>query len=130
RVRALALPAVGGPPRRAGQGAARAPRDAEEQAAHRRADDVLLPVPRAGGPLLRRAALPLGLPRPVRARHRRATAAAVDHAPRRGGRVPAVPATSKPAPRRSPRAAVAAYRNARPARSARSGLRPGGRVPA
>ena len=44
--------------------------DAAQPPAHRRADDVLLPVLRAGGRLLRRAAVPLGLPRPVGDRDR------------------------------------------------------------
>ena len=47
---------------------------------------VLLPVPAAGGPVLRRAAVPVGRARAVGHRHRRAAAAAVDHAAARRGR--------------------------------------------
>ena len=49
-------------------GAAGQAGDAAQPPAHRRPDHVLLPVPRAGGLLLRRAALPLGRARPVGAR--------------------------------------------------------------
>ena len=67
-VRDLALLPLGGAPRVARPGAARPPGDAAQPAADRRPDDVLLPVPGAGGLLLRRAALPLGRARPVRDR--------------------------------------------------------------
>ena len=67
--RALAVLPVGGETHLARRGAAGPTGDVPEPPAHGRADDVLLPVPRAGGVLLRRAALPVGRPRPVRPRH-------------------------------------------------------------
>src|SRR6185503_8802131 len=90
-VRDVALLPLGDPSRRERRRAARATRDAAKQAAERRADHVLLPVPRTGGLLLRRAAVPVGLPRSVRARDRRAAVATVDHAPRCRDRHPASP---------------------------------------
>ena len=56
----LPLLRLGDAPGGSGQGATRQSGDAPEQAAERRPDHVLLPVPRPGGLLLRRAALPLG----------------------------------------------------------------------
>ena len=58
------------------------PGDAAQPAVDRRSDDVLLPVPRAGRAVLRRAAVPLRLPRPVGARDRRAAPAALGDAAR------------------------------------------------
>ena len=75
--------------RGAGRRAAHPRGAAAQPAAERRPDDVLLPVPRPGGAVLRRAALPLGLPRALGARHRRAAAAALAHAADRGARDPA-----------------------------------------
>ena len=79
-VRDLALLPLAGPPGVARRGAAREDGDAAQPAADRRADDVLLPVPRAGGVLLRRAALPLGRSRLVGDRHRCATPPALPDA--------------------------------------------------
>ena len=70
----------------AGQGAAHPPGHASQPPARRRPDDVLLPVPRPGRLLLRGPALPVGRPRPVRARDRCPAAAAVDHPARRRDR--------------------------------------------
>ena len=111
-----------------GQRAAGQPRDAPEQAADRRPDDVLLPVPRPGGLLLRRAALPLGLPGPVRARDRRPAAAALGHAARRGDRDPALLAAGVSAAGGALRPARAAGRNGRPARHAGRRRGPGDRL--
>ena len=85
-VRDLAFLHLGEPPRGQGPGAAHPSRHAQEHAAERRADHVLLPVPRSGRLLLRRPALPVGLPRPLRAGDRRAAAAALGHAAGRGDR--------------------------------------------
>src|SRR4029078_5047297 len=87
-VRDLALLHVGEPPRDAGQGAADPARNAEEQAAERRPDHVLLPVPGAGGLLLRRASLPLGHARPLGARDGRTAPAALADARPRGDLAP------------------------------------------
>ena len=89
-LRDLALLRMAGAPGVARAGAARAHGDAAQPAADRRPDDVLLPVPRPGRVLLRRAALPLGRARPVRARDGRAAAAALGDAPRRRDRDPAL----------------------------------------
>ena len=86
------------------------PDDAPQQAAERRPDDVLLPVPRPGGHLLRRAALPLGLPRPLGAGDRSAPAAAVGHVARGRDRHPAAPADGLAAADRSLRPPVPARR--------------------
>ena len=66
----LGLLPLAGPPGVAWPGTARADGDVPQQAADRRPDDVLLPVPHPGGVLLRRPALPLGRARPLRDRHR------------------------------------------------------------
>ena len=95
-LRDLALLPLAGPPGVARPGAARADGDAPQQAADRRPDDVLLPVPHPGGVLLRRAALPLGRARPLRDRDRHPAAAALRDAAGGGDRHPeAVPATSR-----------------------------------
>ena len=96
---------------RAARAALLDPAHAAEPDAARRAHRVLLPVPPAGGPVLRRAAVPVGGARAVGDRDRCAAAAAVHHAAagRRGrsqglpARVPApggpdrVPAACSPA---------------------------------
>src|SRR6187402_3086414 len=87
-VRRVAVLPVAGPRRVARRRAARAPGDAAEQAAERRPRDVLLPVPGAGGPVLRRPAVPLGLPGALGTRDRRPVASAVPHAPDRRDRDP------------------------------------------
>ena len=69
-------------------GGARRPGDAAEPHAPRRAHGVLLPVPAAGRPVLRRPAVPVGRPRSVGDRHRCPAAAAVDHAAARRRRHP------------------------------------------
>ncbi len=61
-----------------------------EPAARRRPDDVLLPVPRPGWAVLRRAAVPLGRARAVRAGDRRPAAAAVADPAGRRDRHPAL----------------------------------------
>ena len=94
-------------------GAAHPSRLSPQPPAQRRPDHVLLPVPRAGGLLLRRAAVPLGLPRPLGARDRRAAPAALDHAAHRRDRHPAAAAGRVAAARR-------AHRTARAPRRARS----------
>ena len=94
-----------------------------QSATHRRSHDVLLPVPRAGGVLLRRPALPLRGARAVRDRDRRPPAAALGHPARRGDRDPASLADDLPAARRPCRTAGAARRHGRAARSTRRGRR-------
>ena len=111
RVRPVALPALGGSPRVAGPGDAHPSRLSPQPPARRRPDHVLLPVPRAGGVLLRRAAVSLGLPRPVGARDRRAAAAALGHAAHRRHRHPAAAAERVAATRRSHRPARAPRRH-------------------
>src|SRR4029453_4577809 len=74
-LRDLGLLPVGGSPRLTGRGTARPPWTASQPAAQGRPDHVLLPVPGAGGSLLRRAALPLGLPRTFCPGNRRPPAA-------------------------------------------------------
>ena len=110
--RALAVLPVGGETHLARRGAAGAPGDVPEPPADGRADDVLLPVPRAGGVLLRRSALPVGRPRPVRPRHGGAAAAALDHAADSGARHSALPPQHLAAPRRAGRPSLAARRHA------------------
>src|SRR6266576_1576632 len=122
-VRDLGLLPLGVPPRGGGGGAALAAGHAPEQAAERRPDDVLLPVPRPGGHLLRRAALPLRLPRPLGAGDRIAAATSVRHVARARDRNPAAPPDDLSAADRSLRTALAARRNRRPARLARHGYR-------
>src|SRR5262249_26572999 len=97
RHRSLRLPAVGRASRSVREGSARAAGSAAEQAADGRADDVLLPVPRPGGTLLRRPALPLGRARPLRARYRRPADAAVADAAGGRDRHPEVAAEREPA---------------------------------
>src|SRR5207248_5211592 len=65
-VRAVGVLPLGGTAGQPRQGAARLAEAAPEQATERRCLDLLLPVPRTGGPLLRDPALPLGLPRSLR----------------------------------------------------------------
>ena len=82
---------------------------------------VLLPVLRAVGRLLRRAAVPVGLARAVGDRHRRPAPAALGDAPDRSGRDPTLSPGRQPAPRRSARAARDARRHRRAARRHRRG---------
>src|SRR5207342_3825161 len=82
-VRAVALRALAGAPGGARRGAVDPPRDVPQPPARRRPADVLLPVPDTGGHLLRRAAVPVGLPRAVGDRHRDPDPAPVGDAPDR-----------------------------------------------
>src|SRR5206468_9328052 len=112
-VRDLDLLPLGSTRRGEGRRAAGTPGDAAQQAADRRPDDVLLPVPRPGRLLLRRAALSVGLPGADRARDRRAAAAALDHAAGRGDRDPALVPAGVSAARRAVRPPRTARRNGR-----------------
>ena len=82
RRRAGALPRLGEPARRARAGRSDRPRDAAQPPAPQRRHLVPVHVPRPGGAVLRGAAVPLGRPRPVGDRDRRAAAAALAHAAR------------------------------------------------
>src|SRR5829696_2635640 len=99
-VRALALLPLGNATRLAWRRASHPPRDATESAAGRRPCHVLLPVPRAGGTLLRRSALPLGVPRAVGPGDRRSASAALRHVACSGDRDSAALASRLPASRR------------------------------
>src|SRR4029453_14139304 len=127
---ALALSAVGDLAPGARQGAARSAGDAEEQAADRRPDDVLLPVPGTGRAVLRRAALPLGRTRALGARHRREADTALADAAGGSDRDPPPPAPGEPAPGRPDRPADAPPRDGDPARCARHRFRSRDRAPA
>src|SRR4029453_18704114 len=85
-LRDLGLFPLGGSPRLTGRGTTRPAGAASQPAAQRRPAHVLLPVPRAGGPFLRRAALLVRLPRPHGPRDRRPAAAALGDAARGGNR--------------------------------------------
>ena len=119
-VRDLALLPLGGSPRRSRRRAAGATRLLAKQAAERRPDHVLLPVPRTGRSLLRRSALPLGLPRPLGARHWGTAAPALGDAADRGDRHPALLPERLTSARRPQRAPRAVRRNRRPAGRART----------
>ncbi len=121
----IALAGAAGGARR---GAAGAPRDAAQSAADRRPADVLLPVPGAGRAVLRGAAVPVGLPRPVGDRHRRADPAAVGDAARCCDRDPAAVARRVAATGGAGRAAGDAGRDGGAARRARRRGRGGDRA--
>src|SRR5436190_12723197 len=126
--RNLGLLPLGSATRVARQGAARTAGDAAQPPAGRRADHVLLPVSGSGGPLLRRPALPVGVPRALGPRDRRPAAAALDHAAHRRDRDPAALSERLAAPSSQERPARAACWHARSPRNARRGCGSGGRV--
>src|SRR5262249_56031486 len=97
-VRPLGVLPLGGAHRGARRRAAAPLGSVAQQAAHRRVVDVLHPVPDAGRPVLRCAALPLGVPRLVGSRDRRAAAPALPDAPPRRDPDSAAPAPALPTP--------------------------------
>ena len=113
---------LGGPPHRAGPRTAHQPPTPAQPRAARWAHRVHVPVPVAGGLVLRRPAVSVGRPRAVRHRHRRAAPAVVDHAAARScRRATAVPERVAPTrrPGRVPRPVRRHRRHGRTARHRR-----------